>query len=740
MSDISANVVISMPSQVFTLPRAFKANANGKIYIGEIDTDPTIPSNQIQVYLENEDGETVPVPQPISINAGGFPVYNGQVSKFVTVKGHSMAIYDAYGSLQFYYPNVLKYDPDRLEQRLGESAGSSLVGDPLDTTVANALSRRIYTVETVTQLLAKDFSGVQDGMHVRTYVNGKGVKNVSEWVISSTQDLTTFSLTLPAGKYANLVCFPDMNYASFEFGGTDVENVAAVDEGNRVARAQAHMRSLSFPAGTYNIGAFTLDVDRRAFIFDGSGWDSTTLISTTSGISMTHTLIDPRNRARDGFHFYQTVKGFTIDGNITNNGASAASRVLCAAHYAELSFKSIGHRLSNVDLCGLVTHWKGHTQGRTNGVTSTQNSVRVCYNSIKLDGYIGGSSASLVNTLIHGQTTTLTAAASPGDTSITVVSAAGFSIGFQLEITGGNLEAKSITAINGNVITLDSALASSHASGSTVRNPVYGTSVTGTLEVGQIQIGNCSGTQIHGTYTEESRFYIYGYADSLEIHGNTIGESAPVITIDSTVNRLSTIRIVSNQTAFPININIKDRTLGTVNANMDLYNFPELDIQQNTRAEQSILVNGLYAFKSLKVERFYNSSISDRSFTSFLFTGYSATQAISSATAILRFAQDSSLRGYDGHSYDLTAIIRRATGLSGIIKRAGQTSIIGTTISDTLIANSRTLNNYAFYSPTDGMDMSANSNSGRMEVIIKGEPVGGQQITAMISGEVVSII
>lgn len=170
MSDISANVVISMPSQVFTLPRAFKANANGQIYIGEIDTDPTIPSNQIQVYLENEDGSTVPVSQPISINAGGFPVYSGQVSKFVTVKGHSMAIYDAYGSLQFYYPNVLKYDPDRLEQRLGESTGSSLVGDPLDTTVANALSRRIYTVETVTQLLAKDFSSVQDGMHLRTYV------------------------------------------------------------------------------------------------------------------------------------------------------------------------------------------------------------------------------------------------------------------------------------------------------------------------------------------------------------------------------------------------------------------------------------------------------------------------------------------------------------------------------------------------------------------------------------------
>lgn len=113
MSDITANVVVSMPSQLFTMARSFKAVANGKIYVGKIDADPTMPSNQVQVYLENEDGAFVPVSQPIIINAGGYPVYNGQVSKFVTVQGHSMAVYDAYGVQQFYYPNVLKYDPDQ---------------------------------------------------------------------------------------------------------------------------------------------------------------------------------------------------------------------------------------------------------------------------------------------------------------------------------------------------------------------------------------------------------------------------------------------------------------------------------------------------------------------------------------------------------------------------------------------------------------------------------------------------
>ncbi|EOA2197878.1 phage head-binding domain-containing protein [Escherichia coli] len=115
------NVVVSQPSQLFTLARSFKANANGKIYIGKIDTDPVNTENQIPVYVENEDGSHVPVSQPIIINAAGYPVYNGQIAKFVTVQGHSMAVYDAYGSQQFYFPNVLKYDPDQLSGMLNLS-------------------------------------------------------------------------------------------------------------------------------------------------------------------------------------------------------------------------------------------------------------------------------------------------------------------------------------------------------------------------------------------------------------------------------------------------------------------------------------------------------------------------------------------------------------------------------------------------------------------------------------------
>ncbi|EDR4631280.1 hypothetical protein C2654_003621, partial [Salmonella enterica subsp. enterica serovar 4,[5],12:i:-] len=140
MSDITANVVVSMPNQLFTMARSFKAVANGKIYIGKIDTDPVNPENQIQVYVENEDGSHVPVSQPIIINAAGYPVYNGQIAKFVTVQGHSMAVYDAYGAQQYYFPNVLKYDPDQFETKLSDSNGYQFIGTCQDVQTLRTLT------------------------------------------------------------------------------------------------------------------------------------------------------------------------------------------------------------------------------------------------------------------------------------------------------------------------------------------------------------------------------------------------------------------------------------------------------------------------------------------------------------------------------------------------------------------------------------------------------------------------
>ncbi|EFB5199864.1 hypothetical protein FNO56_02820 [Escherichia coli] len=129
MSDITDSLVVANALQLFTASRSFKALADGKIYVGEPDTDPTIPSNQKTVYLHNEDGTVVPIPQPVMINMGGHAVYNGQlILKLSTEGNYSMAIYNAYGSQEYYFDNMSHYDPDVLLSMLSGHDGSGIIG------------------------------------------------------------------------------------------------------------------------------------------------------------------------------------------------------------------------------------------------------------------------------------------------------------------------------------------------------------------------------------------------------------------------------------------------------------------------------------------------------------------------------------------------------------------------------------------------------------------------------------
>ncbi|EOU0190635.1 phage tailspike protein [Escherichia coli] len=185
MTDITANVVVSMPSQLFTMARSFKAVANGKIYIGKIDTDPVNPENRIPVYVENEDGSHVPVSQPIIINAAGYPVYNGQIAKFVTVQGHSMAVYDAYGVQQFYFQNVLKYDPDQLRAQLLSPLDG--LGDSLVNVKQPGMSSDTRTVH----------DKMLESISIADYLTGDDVAEA----ITKALAATTGTIVVPAGDY-----------------------------------------------------------------------------------------------------------------------------------------------------------------------------------------------------------------------------------------------------------------------------------------------------------------------------------------------------------------------------------------------------------------------------------------------------------------------------------------------------------------------------------------------------------
>lgn len=257
MTDITANVIVSMPSQLFTMARSFKAVANGKIYIGKIDTDPVNPENQIQVYVENEDGSHVPVSQPIIINAAGYPVYNGQIAKFVTVQGHSMSVYDAYGSQQFYFPNVLKYDPDQFEIRLSNQDGAGLVGIMPYGTVQDAIKWVVPEV----------FPGSNASEKLQAAVN-YAVANKTRVVASGVYDVTA-PVTIPGDIIIDAstgeFTFNGIDYIFHPLGAKSVEIIGGKFTANAYHTQRPQVIFNDYPDGLENLPTRVVIKDMQCF-------------------------------------------------------------------------------------------------------------------------------------------------------------------------------------------------------------------------------------------------------------------------------------------------------------------------------------------------------------------------------------------------------------------------------------------------------------------------------------------
>lgn len=576
-----------------------------------------------------------------------------------------------------------------------------------------------------------------EGMLVETAANEYGIKTISKWRVSATKDSSTYAITLANGLFANLILHRNMGYEEFGFGGTDpVANSAAIDEANRVARANAVIRKLSFPSGTFSTNQVTLDVDRRGFTFSGAGNDATILMSADSDISLHHVGIDPRDRNRDRLHWHQTIEGFTVNGGVEEKGSSAAGRAIYTAPYTTIRNKSINHRISNYDLLHLVINWHGHSQGTTNGSTRTKYGVRVRNNSIKLMGYIGGSTGQCTVS-IEGMSTTLSSAANIGDTTVTVADAAGFDTWFEIAFTNstGGVETRRITAISGNVLTLDRAMTSEFQSGTKVEVPIIGTSViSSTIETGEVRIGDSQATYLAGNYSEEAKIYITKYVRALTIIGMSTSETSPAISINA--DKRSSIKIEGNDTTFSIAVNITDRS-GAVGERIDLYSAPALDIRMNTRVQNPIILNGVYGLSSLKIEKTFDTVVQDNRFTRMTFSGFNhVAPAGGPTTEVMKFFQDTAQYGFDGYTFDLDIVCRRDGNSSattpGILKRYG-------TSSATLVAqNNAPVSLFSDFNASTGYDVFIGASGNRGTVQVRPNPTSS--VKASISGTVTSVI
>lgn len=237
MSDSFSNFIVSNPYQTFSSARSFKAISNGKIYVGKVDTDPSIPQNQIQVYIENENGSVVPIPQPVVINAGGYPVYGGQVVKIVVTEAYSMAVYDSYGAQEFYFGNVARFNPSQLLSLLAADHGSLLIGG-----VDNIF-------QTVADLVASSPAVGKSCKTIGYYSAGDG--GGAEYIIRSgtaAQDYSDAgSIQIDATKHAWLVQKDSYNFKQFGVKADD----GAFAQNNDTFIAYAIKRARSSKAVLY---------------------------------------------------------------------------------------------------------------------------------------------------------------------------------------------------------------------------------------------------------------------------------------------------------------------------------------------------------------------------------------------------------------------------------------------------------------------------------------------------------
>lgn len=119
------SIIVETPFQNFTGLDG-KPLTNGKVYIGQVGTDPTVFANQIPVFWD--EAMTIPASQPLSTSAG-YIVRFGTPARVWVATDYSMSVKNASGVLVYY---VAKFGAVDIESEilalLGANDGASLVG------------------------------------------------------------------------------------------------------------------------------------------------------------------------------------------------------------------------------------------------------------------------------------------------------------------------------------------------------------------------------------------------------------------------------------------------------------------------------------------------------------------------------------------------------------------------------------------------------------------------------------
>lgn len=103
---------LEMPVDSFCMGRFLKNAEGGEVYVCTKGTPADQMKNEanfLAIYKEEANGEHTAIEQPIILNQVGLPVVDGEVVSILCPQEYALAVYDAYGEQQFYFPSVFKY-------------------------------------------------------------------------------------------------------------------------------------------------------------------------------------------------------------------------------------------------------------------------------------------------------------------------------------------------------------------------------------------------------------------------------------------------------------------------------------------------------------------------------------------------------------------------------------------------------------------------------------------------------
>lgn len=96
---------VTLGYEYFPDPLRGRPVFNGKIFVGEPDFDPEVPANQKSISIREEDGNVLPIGQPVLTGPGGVPTYNGGSVQILVDGNYSLKILRQDDTQAYYLPN-----------------------------------------------------------------------------------------------------------------------------------------------------------------------------------------------------------------------------------------------------------------------------------------------------------------------------------------------------------------------------------------------------------------------------------------------------------------------------------------------------------------------------------------------------------------------------------------------------------------------------------------------------------